>query len=85
MQLLDLTYPTPAENLACDEALLDEAEAGERADEVLRLWESPQPMVVVGRSSHVAAEVRRDECGDAAFRSCAAPAAARQWSPARAV
>jgi len=51
MKLLDLTLPSPAENLALDEALLDAAEAGEMADEVLRFWESPQPLVVVGRSS----------------------------------
>ena len=28
MQLLDLTLPTPAENLALDEALLEDAEHG---------------------------------------------------------
>ncbi len=31
MQYLDLTLPTPAENLALDEALLEEAEAADRA------------------------------------------------------
>ena len=56
MKLLDLTLPTPAQNLALDEALLDAAEAGDLPDEVLPLWEPPQPLVVVGRSSHVAAE-----------------------------
>ena len=57
MQRLDLTLPTPAENLALDEALLEWAEE-ERSDrEFLRLWEAPQPMVVVGRSSRVHAEV----------------------------
>ena len=50
MKLLELTLPTPAENLALDEALLDAAEAGELPDEVLRLWEPSQPLVVVGRS-----------------------------------
>jgi lipoate-protein ligase A len=49
MKLLDLTLPTPAENLALDEALLDAAEAGELPDEVLRLWEFPQAVVVIGR------------------------------------
>jgi lipoate-protein ligase A len=39
MLLLDLTLPTPAENLALDEALLDAAEAGEIQDDLLRLWE----------------------------------------------
>src|SRR5262245_42846766 len=62
MRLLDLTLPTPAENIALDEALLDAAEAGELADDLLRLWESPQPIVVIGRSSRVAAEVNESAC-----------------------
>src|SRR5881394_616969 len=57
MQLLDLTLPSPAENLALDEALLEAAEAGELAGDVLRLWEMPQPAVIVGRSSRLAEEV----------------------------
>lgn len=62
MQYLDLTLSTPAENLALDEALLDEAEESAGPREVLRLWESPQPMVVVGRSSKLQEEVRLDQC-----------------------
>lgn len=62
MKLLDLTLPTPAENLALDEALLDAAEAGELIDEVLRLWETAGPMVVLGRSSHAAEEVNLEAC-----------------------
>jgi lipoate-protein ligase A len=62
MQYLDLTLPTAAENLALDEALLEEAEAAARPTETLRLWESPQPIVVVGRSSRVDAEVHLDAC-----------------------
>jgi lipoate---protein ligase len=62
MKLLDLTLPTPAENLALDEALLDAAEAGELTDEVLRLWEPTGPLVVVGRSSRVAEEVNLEAC-----------------------
>jgi lipoate-protein ligase A len=62
MKLLDLTLPTPAENLALDEALLDAAEAGELPDEVLRLWEPLQSLVVVGRSSRVAEEVDLAAC-----------------------
>ena len=53
MQYLDLTLPTAAENLALDEALLEEAEAGGEPTETLRLWEPRQPLVVVGRSSRV--------------------------------
>ena len=62
MRRLDLSLPTCEENLALDEALLEAAEAGELADEVLRLWEMPQVVVVVGRSSVVAQEVHLDAC-----------------------
>ncbi len=62
MRLLDLTLSTPEENLALDEALLDQAEANDRAGEVLRLWEPDRPMVVVGRSSKLAEEVKAEEC-----------------------
>jgi lipoate-protein ligase A len=55
--------PTPAENLALDEALLDEAESAGRPTQTLRLWEPSQPVVVVGRSSRIAEEVRLDVCG----------------------
>ena len=62
MRYLDLTLPTAAENLTLDEALLDEAEAGNAPAETLRLWEPRQPMVVVGRSSQFHVEVRLDVC-----------------------
>ena len=62
MQLLDLTLETAAENVALDEALLEEAEAAGEASEVLRLWESPQPAVVLGRSSKATSETNLDAC-----------------------
>jgi len=62
VKLLDLTLPTPAENVALDEALLDAAEVDELEDEVLRLWEPPQPLVVVGRSSRIVEEVDLVAC-----------------------
>lgn len=62
MRYLELTLPTAVENLALDEALLDEAEASKAPDETLRIWESPQPLVVVGRSSQFCVEVRLDAC-----------------------
>ena len=62
MRYLDLTLPTPTENLALDEALLEQAEAADAPRETLRLWESPQPLVVVGRSSRINVEVRVDAC-----------------------
>ena len=61
MTLLDLTLPTPADNLAFDEALLDAAEAG-ASGEVLRFWESPQIFVVVGYANKVATEVNVAAC-----------------------
>lgn len=62
MNFLDLTLPTPAENLALDEALLDDAELRPNASNVLRLWEPSGPMVVAGRSTRVADEVWLDRC-----------------------
>lgn len=65
MHCADKTFQTPAENVACDEALLDLCEAG-FADEMLRFWESATPFVVVGYGNHVDAEVDRAACeGDA--------------------
>jgi len=72
MHRLTLTLDTPAENLALDEALLDEAtldvptrdqaEAAGPAAEFLRIWESPQPIVVLGRSSRVDEEIDAAAC-----------------------
>ncbi|HUI06575.1 MAG TPA: lipoate--protein ligase family protein [Verrucomicrobiae bacterium] len=50
MKYLDLTLPTPEENLACDEALLDSCENG-HDDEILRFWEHASPFVVLGYSN----------------------------------
>lgn len=61
MKVLDLTLPSPAENLACDEALLDAAESG-AGGEVLRFWESPEYFVVVGYANKVATEVDVPAC-----------------------
>jgi lipoate-protein ligase A len=61
MQHLDLTLPSPAENLACDEALLDWCESGEGA-ECLRFWESPELFVVVGYANKVETEVDVAAC-----------------------
>jgi lipoate-protein ligase A len=58
---LDLTLPTPAENLACDEALLDGCDAGD-GPEVLRFWEPQRHFVVVGYSNKVAREVNVEVC-----------------------
>lgn len=62
MQRLHLTLDTPAENIALDEALLDLAEATGPDAEYFRLWESPTPLVVLGRSSRAHEEVDLAEC-----------------------
>ena len=62
MRYLDLTLPSLAENLALDEALLEEAETAAQPLETLRFWEAGQYAVGVGRSSRLAAEVRDDVC-----------------------
>ncbi|HXD85749.1 MAG TPA: lipoate--protein ligase family protein [Urbifossiella sp.] len=61
LHLLDLTLGDAAANLALDEALLLEAEAG-RGGEVLRLWELPDHAVVVGAGGSAANDVNRDAC-----------------------
>jgi lipoate-protein ligase A len=72
MKLLDRPFPSPAENLAADEALLDRCEAGWGA-EILRFWEPRETFVVVGYANKVAAEVNVAACakkGVPIFRRC---------------
>ncbi|MCS6849959.1 MAG: lipoate--protein ligase family protein [Gemmataceae bacterium] len=57
---LECTLPTLAANLALDEALLLEAEAG--GPEVLRIWEWPTPAVVLGAGSRLSEEVDEAAC-----------------------
>jgi lipoate-protein ligase A len=61
MKYFDCTFLSSAENLACDEALLDWCESGTGA-ECLRFWESPEPFVVVGYANKVATEVNVAAC-----------------------
>ena len=67
MRFLDLTLPTPEENLALDEALLEEAERNGAPRETLRFWEPARPMVVLGRSSQIAVEVNEVACRERAI------------------
>jgi lipoate-protein ligase A len=61
VKVLDLTCPTPAENLACDEALLlDIEERG--GEEVLRFWEPHQAFVVLGHGSRAEREAALVAC-----------------------
>ncbi|HLP76466.1 MAG TPA: lipoate--protein ligase family protein [Candidatus Paceibacterota bacterium] len=61
MKCLNLSFRAPADNLACDEALLDACEAG-GMEETLRFWESPVHFVVVGYGNSVATEVNQPAC-----------------------
>ncbi len=61
MRYCNLTLPTPEENLACEEALLNCAEEGDLG-EVLRFWEPARHFVVVGYANRVATEVNVDFC-----------------------
>lgn len=72
MKLLDLTLATAADNLACDEALLNWCETGE-GGEILRFWEPREHFVVVGYANKVHREVNVAACqakGIPIFRRC---------------
>ncbi len=62
MKYCDLTLSTAAENLACDEALLQLAEEDGAAGGILRVWEPMQYFVVVGYANRVATEVNLPFC-----------------------
>jgi len=82
MRRLDLTLPSPAENLAADEALLDWCEAG-AGDETLLFWEPRETFVVVGYANKVATEVNVAACaanGVPIFRRCSGGGAVVQMS-----
>jgi lipoate-protein ligase A len=61
LKLLDWTCATPAENLACDEALLDLCETTGGA-EILRFWEAREPFVVLGYANKAELEVDTQAC-----------------------
>jgi lipoate-protein ligase A len=61
MNYLDLTLPSVADNLALDEALLLQAEAGD-GDEVLRFWEWQSPAVILGAGGRLAEDVDENAC-----------------------
>lgn len=61
MVFLDLTLPTPAENLACDEALLDRCDSCE-GTEVLRVWEPTSAFVVLGYANRADLEANLPAC-----------------------
>jgi lipoate-protein ligase A len=62
MQYLDLSLPTPVENVALEEALLDEAEDNPTGSDVLRLWECAAPAVVLGSGCRFLDDVEAESC-----------------------
>lgn len=78
MKLLQLTLNRAAADVALDEALLETAEQSDPELEILRLWECPRALVVIGRSSRVDVEVDREACradGVPIIRRCSGGAA----------
>jgi lipoate-protein ligase A len=61
MKFLDLTFPSAAENLACDEVLLDFFEE-HGGDGLLRFWEPKNYFVVVGYANRIQNEVNVLAC-----------------------
>lgn len=61
LRCLDVSFAKPAENLAYDELLLNDAEEGCGTD-TLRIWESPVPFVVLGVSQVLREHVREEVC-----------------------
>jgi len=61
MQLLDFSAPSPAHNLALDEALLDRAET-EGGPPALRFWESDTYFVALGYTNRAATETDEALC-----------------------
>lgn len=61
MKLLDLTLPTPEQNLALDEALLDACD-GTTAPELLRIWKPTSFFVVAGYANCLSREVHLTAC-----------------------
>lgn len=60
MKYLDLTLPSPEQNLALEEALLEWAETTQ--NECLRFWESATHFVVLGAGSPINTDVNRAQC-----------------------
>jgi lipoate-protein ligase A len=62
MKYLDVTFPSPQHNLACDEALILWCEDSSYSDELLRFWEPPDYFVVLGYSGKIHSEIDLASC-----------------------
>jgi len=65
MKYLDLTFNDPAENLACDELLLEIVDGSDGVDGVLRVWQPDNYFVVLGHSNQLCTEVNVSACAAA--------------------
>ena len=57
MKILDRTFLSPADDLACDEALLEESESS-GGGELLRFWQPKKYFAVLGYSNAWKEEVK---------------------------
>ncbi len=62
MKYLDLTFPDAAQNLACDEALLELFEQARSGEELLRIWQPNQYFAVLGHGNKWRDEVASAAC-----------------------
>ena len=73
MKYLDVTFPDAAQNIACDEALLELFERTDGEAELLRLWQPDTYFVVLGHGNKWRDEVEASACaaeGIAVLRRC---------------
>ncbi|MEI8227838.1 MAG: lipoate--protein ligase family protein [Planctomycetota bacterium] len=70
---LDAQLDTVEEQLALDEALLEEAHEGIATSAVVRTWMAREPVVVVGSSSRLDEEIDREACAALGVRVCRRP------------
>ena len=72
MKILNLTFASPAQNLSCDEVLLDLCDRG-YPHEIIRFWSPATHFVVLGYSNEAKNEVHMDFChshGIPVFKRC---------------
>jgi lipoate-protein ligase A len=73
MKYLDVTFPDAAQNIACDEALLELFERTDGEAELLRLWQPDTYFIVLGHGNKWRDEVEASACaaeGIAVLRRC---------------
>ena len=62
MKYLELTFPEPESNLACDEALIEAMEHAPSHAGILRVWEPSRHFIVLGYANKARAEVDLEAC-----------------------